>query len=77
MKYLVILSAVISLGLIIAGIYFDYQDDPIKHKLYGFGTIFMFLITFPLFLYWRRNKMTREKFLWKNSNSTENKKTEE
>ena len=77
MKYVVIFFAIVSIGLILTGIYFDYQDNPLKHKMYGFGTIGMFLFTFPLFLIWRRNKMSREKFLWKNPNSPENKKTED
>lgn len=77
MKYVVMFFAAISLGLILTGIYFDYHDDPMKHKMYGFGTISMFLITFPLFLFWRRNKMSRDKFIWKSPNSHKKEKTEE
>lgn len=77
MKYIVILSAVVSFGLICTGIYLDIQENPLKHKFYGLGTVGMFFITFPLFLFWRRNKFTRDKFLWKNMNEDKKEKTEE
>lgn len=74
MKYVVILSAIISFGLIFTGLYFDINNDVLKDRFYGLGTISMFFITFPLFLFWRRNKFTREKFIWKNPNLQENEK---
>lgn len=77
MKYLVIISAVVSIGLILAGLYFDIKDNPLMHKMYGFGTIGLFLITFPLFLFWRRNKFSRDKLVWKNPSEREKEKTEE
>ncbi|MDO5655401.1 MAG: hypothetical protein Q4G27_04605 [Flavobacteriaceae bacterium] len=80
MKYIVIFCALISLFLILTGVYFYIQDNLIYNKLFGFGTIGLFFITFPLFLFWRRNKFDRNKYIWNNEereNLKQNKKTEE
>lgn len=77
MKYVVIFSAFVSFTLIFTGVYFDIQGDMLKHKFYGLGTISMFFITFPTILIWRRKKITREKFLFKNPNAKEKEKTED
>lgn len=78
MKYIVILFTIISFTLIFLGIYFYAIEDLVYHKYFGFGTISLFLITFPLFLFWRRNKTEMSKYVLPNRRENDpNKKTEE
>ncbi|MXV38720.1 hypothetical protein GO491_08565 [Flavobacteriaceae bacterium Ap0902] len=77
MKYLVITAAIISVVLLFTGIYLDMTDNPLKDKFYGFGTIMMFLVTFPLFLIWRRNKTDLKKYVWRNNTKEDIKKNDD
>lgn len=65
MKYLVILLAVVSFGLIFTGIYYDFimPNEVLKNKFYGSGTLLLFIITMPLFLYYRRKKIDVKKYM--------------
>ena len=78
MKYIVILAAILSIGQLMVGLYFYVNDNELYHKFFGFGTASLFLITFPLFLFWRRNKTDMSKYIWRNKNeeTDNNKKTE-
>ena len=66
MKYIVFLSAAVSVGLLLTGFYYYIIEDLQYHKYFGFGTVSLFLITFPLFLFWRRNNFKREHYIWQN-----------
>lgn len=66
MKYLIIIFAIISFGLIFTGIILDLGENPLKNKFYGFGISSLFVITIPLFLFWRKDKISIEKYAWKN-----------
>lgn len=50
MKYIIWFFFLASTGCIIAGFYFDLDYS---QKLIGFGVVGLFLITFPLFSYYR------------------------
>ncbi|MGI9525737.1 MAG: hypothetical protein ACR2MS_01360 [Weeksellaceae bacterium] len=69
MKYIVLLAATISVTLLLIGLYFNYTEDPLKDKFFGFGTIGVFLVTFPLFLIWRSSKFDLKKYVWRNEDA--------
>lgn len=73
MKYIVIFLTIVSVGLLATGLYFNLQDNPLQHKFFGFGTILLFLVTFPTFLFWRRNKFDMDKYTWKNEKDNKSK----
>ena len=50
MKYLIIVLALLSVGLIITGFSIDSQNS---QKLIGSGVAILFLLVFPLFTYYR------------------------
>ena len=72
MKYVVLLFALVSLGLLGIGLYHYINDNHIYNKYFGFGTVGLFFITFPLFLFWRRDKFDLKNYTWHNSNRDEN-----
>ncbi len=51
MKYIITLIVLISFGLIIYGFSLDASEDALSHKFIGSGTVGLFLIAMPLFLY--------------------------
>lgn len=51
MRYLIILIVLISAGLIIYGFNIDESQQALAHKFIGSGTLGLFLIAMPLFLY--------------------------
>lgn len=69
MKYAVIISALISVGLLLTGLYFNFVEDPIKDKFLGFGTLSLFFITFPLIIFWRSKKFDINKYVWRNEST--------
>lgn len=51
MKYLILFVLFASFGAILYGFSLDEADAAISHKFIGFGTIGIFFIAMPLFLY--------------------------
>lgn len=52
MKYAILISFILALGSIICGFIFEL---PYSQKLIGFGVIGLFIVVFPLFIYYRWN----------------------
>ena len=50
MKYLILILAIVSFGLIIFGYATDMENP---EKFIGFGVAILFLLVFPLFAYYR------------------------
>lgn len=50
MKYIILLSFILAIGSIICGFVLDL---PYSQKLIGFGVIGLFIVVFPLFIYYR------------------------
>lgn len=65
MKYVTIIFLLVALILIGGGIYYDLMgmDEMIKDKLYGFGSICLFFLAMPSFLFYRRNKTDMKKYM--------------
>ncbi|MRI00902.1 hypothetical protein GH721_10220 [Kriegella sp. EG-1] len=51
MKYFIILLVVVSFGLIIYGFSLDSSLENLANKYIGSGTLLIFLVAMPLFLY--------------------------
>jgi len=51
MKYLISLVVLLSFGLIIYGFSLDENEEVVADKFIGSGTLGLFLIAMPLFLY--------------------------
>lgn len=51
MKYIVSIIVIISLGLIIYGFSLDSSQELLSNKFIGTGTLGLFLLAMPLFLY--------------------------
>jgi len=51
MKYLIILIVLASFAAIIYGFYIQEEHLALSHKYIGFGTIGLFLVAMPLFLF--------------------------
>ncbi len=51
MKYFILLVVIASLGCIIYGFNLDESQEALSHKYIGSGTLGLFLIAMPLFLY--------------------------
>ena len=51
MKYIVAVIVIVSLGLIIYGFSLDADQQHISDKFIGSGTLGLFLLAMPLFLY--------------------------
>jgi len=51
MKYVITLIVLISLGLIIYGFSLDKKEEAIADKYIGSGTLGLFLLAMPIFLY--------------------------
>ena len=65
MKYLIIFCFVTSLGSIICGLTFDFEYS---EKLIGYGTIALFIVTFPLFIYYRWKDKNFKDYMLNNEN---------
>lgn len=65
MKYLIIIALILSLGSITVGFLFDLDYS---EKLIGFGTLGLFLVTFPLFIYYRWSKKNLKDYMITNEN---------
>ncbi len=66
MKWVIITLALIAISLLLIGIFFDFTNNPSKDLFYGSGTLLLFFVVFPLFLYYRKDKVDMEKYKWKN-----------
>lgn len=62
MKYLIIILFAISLTLIGLGIYFYIISSPKQHLFFGIGTMLLFFVTMPVFLFYRRKKIDLQKY---------------
>lgn len=51
MRYFILLIVIISSGLIIYGFNLEESQEVLAHKYIGSGTLGLFLIAMPLFLY--------------------------
>jgi len=51
MRYFILFIVLASLGLILYGYNLDASQEALSHKFIGSGTIGLFLIAMPLFLY--------------------------
>ena len=51
MKYIITAIVIISIGLIGYGFSMDDPEEAIAHKFIGSGTLGLFLVAMPLFLY--------------------------
>jgi hypothetical protein len=51
MKYFILLVVIASFGCIIYGFNLDESQEALSHKYIGSGTLGLFLIAMPLFLY--------------------------
>jgi hypothetical protein len=51
MRYLILLIVIASFGAIIYGFNLDASQEALSHKYIGSGTLALFLIAMPLFLY--------------------------
>ena len=51
MKYFILLIVIASFGCIIYGFNLDESQEALSHKYIGSGTLGLFLIAMPLFLY--------------------------
>ena len=51
MKYFILLVVITSFGCIIYGFNLDESQEALSHKYIGSGTLGLFLIAMPLFLY--------------------------
>ena len=51
MRYLILLITIISAGLIIYGFNLEEAQEALSHKYIGSGTLALFFIAMPLFLY--------------------------
>ncbi|MEO9892598.1 hypothetical protein [Aurantibacter sp.] len=51
MKYFILLLVIVSLGLIIYGFSLDASLENLANKYIGSGTLLIFLVAMPLFLY--------------------------
>jgi len=51
MKYIITSIVLISFGLIIYGFNLDASEEALSHKFIGSGTVGLFLIAMPLFLF--------------------------
>jgi len=60
MKYLIFIVFLCSIGSIASGLIFDV---PYSEKLIGFGTVGLFLLTFPLFIYYRWSKRSLKDYM--------------
>ena len=50
MKYVILFSFILAIGSIICGFVFEL---PYSQKLIGFGVVGLFMVVFPLFIYYR------------------------
>lgn len=77
MKIVNLILFIISIGFILIGVYFDFiiEDEISRDKFYGFGTVFLFLITMPIFLYSRRDGKNWEKYILKKDQIKNNKRS--
>lgn len=64
MKYLNIITFLVAISLIFAGLYCDISGalPELKNKFYGFGTLILFFVAMPLFLIVRRKKFDLKKY---------------
>ena len=51
MRYLILFIVIASAGLIIYGFNLDETQEALSHKFIGSGTLLLFLVAMPLFLY--------------------------
>lgn len=51
LKYIVTLVVITALGSIIYGYTLDIEEQTLAHKFIGAGTLALFLVAMPLFLY--------------------------
>ena len=60
MKYLILIAFILSIGSIATGFLFELN---FSEKLIGFGTVGLFMITFPLFIYYRWSKRSLKDYM--------------
>lgn len=65
MKYVLIILFCAVLGFLGAGIYYDFAeiDTLWRDRCYGIGTLLLFFVLMPLFLFYRRNKIQMNKYV--------------
>lgn len=51
LKYLIVLIVLASFTAIIYGFTIKAEEEPLSHKFIGFGTLGLFFVAMPLFLY--------------------------
>lgn len=61
MVYILWVFLIVSLGLIGVGVVHD--GTPEAAKWYGSGSFLLFLVTMPLFLFWRSGKTSMSKYI--------------
>ncbi|MDO5509725.1 MAG: hypothetical protein Q4F57_03405 [Weeksellaceae bacterium] len=64
MKYVLWVLLIASLTLIGVGI--SHDGTPEAAKWYGSGSFLLFLVTMPLFLFWRRNATNIGRYMMEN-----------
>lgn len=74
MKYITIIFFLVAVILIGMGVYYDLMemDIAVKDKLYGFGSICLFFLAMPSFLFYRRNKTDIRKYMLNSKQNKEN-----
>ncbi len=66
MKYIILLTFLIDLGLLITGFILQGKQHPLAEKFIGFGVLALFLVVMPLFIYYRyRNKSAKDYMITK------------
>lgn len=66
MRWILIILFLIVVGLITYGFISNSGNEKSGDFYIGIGTVILFLIFIPLFLYFRRNKITKEKYFLTN-----------
>jgi len=65
MKYLILFCFIASLGSIVCGFVFELEYS---EKLIGYGTVGLFIIAFPLFIYYRWKDKNFKDYMLNNEN---------